>query len=328
MAISQEQRAGLWRAKLRSLARDHFDRADGNEHDAPWGAALETSGAWTALIEVSPERSFGQALVLAASNNAASLDLLMDDDAPSVARRAQLFEPAPSVWKVDGTQVAPAVADAAPEQIPAPELRPDIAELLEVPGVDVVVEHGCIIGECRGLEVARVTGQGSEQRLDVGVGAYDQGAFAVMNPDLTPVEALADVVAQVLTHRRRGAQPHPINRLARERWVRSELLQDPSLVQLVSLAIVEPAQAREGIKDVAIASALGSDSAGQRVLVACSVGIDLDAIPAAADLAERHHADRIVVVLPDRDRHPLVQAIGAQSRRPVSFVTAPTPWDD
>lgn len=331
MAISNEQRAGLWRAKLRSLARDHFGRDGGVDHAAPWGAAVNNDGIWTTLIAVAPERSFGQALVLAARNNATSLDLLMDSEAASVARRAQLFEPSPSIWRVDGTDLVPAET-SVPAPVPAPvvaaELRPDIAALLDVDDVDVIVEHGVIIGECRGLEVARVTGAGVEQRLDVGVGAYDQGAFAVMNPEMTPVEALGEVVAQVLTRRRRGAGPHPINRLVRERWVRHELLGDPARVGLQSLAVVEPMTPREGIKDIGIAAGLGVSAAGESVLVACTVGIDLDAVPAAADLAAIHGADRIVVVLPDRDRHQVVEAVAAQSKRPITFVAGPEPWNE
>lgn len=325
MVVSAEQRAALWRAKLAALARDHFGRNDGTHHGAPWGAALDTDGAWTALIEQSPARSFGQALVLAAGYEADSLDLLVEEDHASVARRAELFDPAPSVWRIVGTALEPAVAEPF-TSLPAPVIEPHIADLLSLDDVDVIVEHGWVIGECRGLEVARVTGVGAEQRLDVGVGAYDQGAFAVINPDMTPIESLVEVVAQVLTHRRRGALAHPLNRLARERWVRSELLAEPAQVGLAELAVVEPIEQRTGVKDVAVASALGTSTDGEKVLVACTVGIDLDAVPAAADLAQRHDADRIMLVLPDRDRHPLVQAVAERSRRPIDFVTAPQPW--
>lgn len=325
MAVSDDQRAGLWRAKLRALARDHFGRAEGVDHAAPWGAALETDGVWTALIETAPERSFGQAMVLAAGHDASSLDLLISADASTVARRASLFEPSPTVWQIDGTAVERAVPlEWLP--IPAPALEPHIEALLALDDVDVIVENGCVIGECRGLEVARVTGEGTEQRLDVGVGAYDQGAFAVINPDMTPTEALAEVVAQVITHRRTGALVHPLNRLARERWIRSELLSDPGSVGLSDLAIVEPISIRTGIKDRAIASALGHDADGRSVLVACTVGIDLDAVPAAVDLAAHHDTDRIMIVLPDRDRHQLVQQVADRSRRPIEFRTAPEPW--
>ena len=328
MALSNEQRAGLWRAKLRSIARDHFDRADGADHAAPWGAALDTDGVWTTLIEVSPGRSFGQALVLAAGHQATALDLVVVDDETTVARRAALFDPSPTVWRLDTTQPVQVAPSPPPTPLVAAPLEDHIASLLDIVGVDVIVEHGVTTGECRGIEVARVTGQGAEQRLDVGVGAYDQGAFAVMNPDLTPREALADVVSQVLQYRSRGADPHPLNRLARERWVRAELLDEPALLGLDSLAVVEPPTPREGIKDTGIAAALGLSPSGERVLVACSVGIDLDAVPGAADLADQHRADRITMVVPDRDRHPIVQAVADRSRIPVDFVTAPEPWTD
>lgn len=249
----------------------------------------------------------------------------MEREAAAVARRAALFDPSPVVWEIQGTSVEPAAA-APWSPLPAPALEPHIADLLSLDDVEVITEHGVVFGECRGLEVARVSGSGPEQRLDVGVGAYDQGAFAVINPELTPIESLVEVVAQVLTHRRRGALVHPLNRLARERWIRSELVADPSMVGMRELAVIEPIEPRTGVKDVVAASALGVADSGETVLVASTVGIDLDAVPAAADLAEQYDADRIMVVLPDRDRHPLVQAVAARSRRPIEFVTAPEPW--
>ena len=328
MALSADQRAGLWRAKLRSIARDHFGRADGTDHAAPWGAALETNGVWTTLIEVAPGRSFGQALVLAANHQATDLDLVVVEEEAIVARRAALFGPSPTVWRLDGTLPQRVDSSAPAEPLAAAPLEDHIASLLDVVGVDIIVEHGVTTGECRGIEVARVTGSGDEQRLDVGVGAYDQGAFAVMNPDLTPSQALADVVSQVLDYRSRGADPHPLNRLARERWVRAELLDEPALLGLDSIAVVEPPLPRDGIKDSTIAPAIGTATGGERVLVACSVGIDLEAVPGAVELADRHQAERVVMVVPDRDRHPIVQAVADRSRIPVSFATAPEPWSD
>ncbi len=149
-----------------------------------------------------------------------------------------------------------------------------------------------------------------------------------MNPHLTPDEALGNVVDQVMEFRRRGGEPHPINRLARERWVRSELLVEPRLIGLASLEVVEPMTERDGIKDIAIAAAVGITETGERVLVACTVGIDLDAVPAAVDLAAQHGADRIMIVLPERDRHPIVQAVADRSRVPIEFVSGPEPWSE
>lgn len=278
---------------------------------------------WTVLVETSPARSFGQALVVATRAGASSLDLLVDDEhAGEVARRAAHFDPTPTVWSVSGTSLSEA-SPSVTESVAAAALEPHLAELLTMPEVTTVIEHGWIIGECRGLEVARVSGVGDEQRLDVGVGAYDQGAFAVMNPDMTPQESLAEVVAQVLQHRRRGAEPHPLNRLVRERWLRSELIEDPAPLGLAELQAVEGDSPRDGLHDVAPAFAWAS---AERTLVACSVGIDLDLVPAAAEVASRHGAERIVLVLPERDQHAMTAAVAAQCRVPIEIATADEPW--
>ena len=261
--------------------------------------------------------------MLAVRHEAAAVDLLVEgDEAGDVARRAGLFDPEPTVWAIEDTTLTPATA-AELTTVEPPALEPAISSVLDMPEVRTVVEHGVVTGECRGVEVARVTGQGPEQRLDVGVGAYDQGAFAVMNPELSDQESLAEVVAQVLTERRRGAEPHPLNRLVRERWLRAELLDDPSSLGIGELDPVEGPIARDGLHDVAPAFAV-SRSAG--TLVACSVGIDLDLVPAAAEVARRENAERIVLVLPARDQHPITRAVADRCRYPIDVVTADEPW--
>lgn len=279
------------------------------------------------LLEADPERSFGQALVLALRNDASSLNVFADGEAAgAVARQAGHFRPSATVWAVDGTSVTPATA--VPIAAPTERLlAPHIAASLAAVNIATVIEHGELMAECEGLEVGRVAGNGDAQRLDVGVGAYDQGAFAVINPDMAPDEALAYVVGQVRLHRRRGAEPHPINRLVRERWLRAELIADPSSLGLTALSPVEPTVARDGLHDTAPAFACGTAvDSGERVLVACSVGIDLSLIPAAADVAAREDAERIVVVLPERDQHAVTLALAAGSIRPIEIVTADVPW--
>ena len=49
-----------------------------------------------------------------------------------------------------------------------------------------------------------------------------------MHGDLSPPEALSRVVEQVRDLRRSGAEPHPLNRWARERWLRHTVVVDPS----------------------------------------------------------------------------------------------------
>ncbi len=62
--------------------------------------------------------------------------------------------------------------------------RRSSGQLLDA-GVEVVVEHGVIRGEVRGLEVARVGGRRRRRRpLEVGVGRHDREAFAMVHGDL------------------------------------------------------------------------------------------------------------------------------------------------
>ena len=295
------------------------------DHHFGWGAALEIDGAWTVLIEVEPLRTFGQALLAGTRNGAAAFDAIVSGDAGGVARRAGLFRPEATVWEIDGTDLV--AAQPVPiSTLSEPKVDAHLAELLQSVGVELIIEHGEVIGECRGLEVARVVSDADGQRLEVGVGAYDQDAFAIMNPALATHDALDSVVAQVLSHRRSGVEPHPMNRLVRERWIRSDLISNPSSVGLVSLRAIEAVVPRQGLNDVAPAFALGVDTRDSRVLVACSVGIDLDLIPAATDLGAHHQVDLIVVVLPERDQHRSMLELAELALCPCKIVTADEPW--
>lgn len=230
-----------------------------------------------------------------------------------------------------GTELV--VCEAEPHVYIAPSaLRQDIADAFAAAGVRVIVEHGVITAECQGVEVARVTGAGDEQRLDVGVGAYDQGAFAVMNPGLTPNDALQQVVDQVAQHRQRGAPPHPLSRIVRERWLRAELLDGRTdegplrELGLSQIMPVEPAVARTGLYDTAPAFATAIDSDGQTALVAFSVGIDPGLAPHAADVAARENVARVVFVLPARDRHPATMGLIDRMRLSTVVIASDEPW--
>lgn len=324
MTVSGEQRAGLYRAKLRALARDQLGRVDGVDHSAGWGAALDSDGAWTALLETQPAAAFGQAIALANRNGAQSLDLLAASDTGALARQAELFAPAPTVWRIDGTSLEAAHAEPLAMASTAGEVvvPARIEAVLHEADVDLVIEHGVATGEVLGVEVARImTAHDGTQRLDVGVGAYDQGAFAAINPGLADGAALTAVVDQVRDHRRRGAEPHPLNRLVRERWLRAELIAEPGRIGQSALRPVQGVVAREGLYDVQPACAVGGD-----VLVACSVGVDLNLIPIAADLAAHHSCQRIVFVLPERDQYPITRELAASLVLPHEFVVADEPW--
>ena len=122
--------------------------------------------------------------------------------------------------------------------------------------------------------------------------------------------------------RRLDRPPHPLNRLARERLVRDLLVREPGRIDLVSLAPAPPPVPRPRLTEVAPCAALGYDGEGRVVVVVCSVGIDLDLVPWAADarLALAAPADRLLLVLPRRDAHPVTRALAEQLRHPAELV--------
>ena len=154
-----------------------------------------------------------------------------------------------------------------------------------------------VTGEVHGLEVCRVVDDPhtGAVRLEVGVGAHDREAFAILHGDVPTVEALAGVVAAVAEHRRPDGAPHPLNRLAPERLLRWRLQEQPSLLGLTDVVPIQPPVPRRSIKDRAACSALGrrddGTEHGSDVLVVCTSGGDLDVIPYTID-ARLHPAGR------------------------------------
>lgn len=278
--------------------------------------------------------ALGAAVAWAHRQGAAELDLLVGPgDRPeplgAVARRAATFAVPPTVWRLEGTEPHRVEPDPpAPIEVPSP-LTAEATLLLEQAGVEVVVEEGEVIGEVRGLEVARVVLDGPDgpARLEVGVGRFDREAFALMHGELSPPEALARVVADIAEHRRPGVEPHPINRLARERWLRRQVIDDPSLVGAEVLGPVDAARPRGGLRDAGIAVALGARPDGTPLVVACTVGVDLDAAPDAADARLRHapRAD-LVIAVPPRDAHRITHDVAALLARPAEVVAVEGEW--
>ena len=195
-------------------------------------------------------------------------------------------------------------------------------------GVDVVIEHGRIHGEIRGLEIARVVvDDEGAARVEVGVGRHDREAFTMVHGTLPTVEALASVIASVEAVRHPGAEPHPLRQLAAESWLRWRLIDDPALVGLRELRAAESTIARESLDEGGATIAVGRDHAGNDVVVACSVGIDLDLVPSAADarLALAPESP-LVIVLPERDLHPATRQLAASLRRAAMFITVAGDW--
>lgn len=324
-------RSALLGAKLRALA----GTPDAEAADFPGGAALVRGDAAWLLLDVKPVAAFGPALVWAERVGATDVTLLVDDAeaAPVVARRARQFRDPPTVLVVTGTTTAPAEPALAVEHWDAPS-APQLAGLLVDADLEVVVEEGIVRGEVLGLEVARIvhgtTSTGTpidEPVLEVGVGEADREMTALVHAGLLPMDRLTRVRDIVLEHRRPGALRHPLNQLAPERWLRSALVRDPGRVGCAELHPAPPAVPRPNLRDPAVAFALGVDESGDTVVVACSVGVHLDLVPAAADArAVLAPGARLLLALPGRDAHPVTEALAARLLQPADLVPIEGDW--
>ena len=329
-ADDTDRRSRLRALKLQTLVRDHLGSPIAPTPGVfPLGAAFELDATAWVLVEDDPAHGLGPALAWAIRNGADRLQLLAATDTGLLARRAEHFRLPIDVWHVEDRALLPAVAEPA---FPPPQ--PFDAHLALIPtivagGAVAVVEHGVVSGEVRGLEVCRVVDDPhtGAVRLEVGVGAHDREAFAIIHGDVPTVEALSGVVEAVRAHRSPGA-PHPLNRLAPERLLRWRLEQEPSIVGLASLTPTQPPVPRRNVKDPTPCSAIGRRADGTEVLVVCSVGVDLDLVPYAID-ARLHEPSvdgevvgrEVMVVLPSRDLLPVTADLAGLADQTLSLVS-------
>ncbi len=241
------------------------------------------------------------------------------DGADELARRASLFVDPPTVWRLHGTDLEQ-VRDGKPfaSLDRAADADADVLTLLVDAGLDVVAEYGHVAGEWRGLEVARVVGGA----LQVGVGEADRELTAMVHGELSPRDALLRVVDIVRVTRRPGAPRHPLNQLVPERWLRWTVRQDPGRIGLDQIEPAHLPRARRGMRERDIAAATADGT-----VVVCSVGIDLDLVPAAADARQALDPDaHLVLVVPERDDHPVTRAQAERLRSPAEVRTVTGDW--
>lgn len=289
--------------------------------------------AWI-LLDERPERGLGPALAWARQQRAEVVHVLTEAAAGMLARRAAAFAQPPHVWQVEGRLLRTALPE--PFRPPA-QVEPELLafrSLIERVGATPVVEHGVLVGEVAGLEVCRAVRDDhlGVVRLDVGVGAHDREAFQLMHGDVPTEQSLARVVATVAEHRRPGAPPHPLNRLGAERALRARLVRRPDLLGMDDLEVAPPPIPRTNLKDPVPCVAIARGADGRVAVVVCSVGIDLDVVPFAADaraaIAAVGHAGvgadaDLVIAVPERDVHPVTQALASMLRHPARIVGVP-----
>jgi hypothetical protein len=332
VAIDPERRASLLGAKLRALVAagwaDARPAVGALEGTFPGGATMQAGGVGWVLVDGEAHRSLGPAMAWARQHRVDELHLLVERDAGLLTRRAGQFRRPATIWSITGDQVHPAAPDPIPTTVTPPESARAAAEALRQAGLDVVEEHGEITGEVLGLEVARVvTDADGSARIEMGVGRHDREAFAMLHAEREAAEALRSVTETVAAHRRPGAPAHPLNRLAASRWLRARLVAEPGLIGAVEVRPVEGVVPRAGVKDAVPEGAVGLDGSGRPVVAVTSTGIDLDLVPTAADLRLAHSPSaRLVLVVPERDAHPVTKALASALLDPADVVALPGDW--
>ena len=353
MTLDTDRIRALHAAKLRALARNVLDVELAEVSGTDDGALAVVAGAEPAVVclaQERPERALGGALALAERTGCDHVHVFAEDHSGVLARRAACFVSAPVVWSIEGASAT--AAEPAPRPVePTPPRVPELVSLLASAGVEIAVEHGVITGEVEGLEVARIVAatpaaeasgasEGSGDidphdghepatawQIEVGVGAHDREAFALLHADEPTAEAIGRVAEVVRTHRSPGASPHPLNRLAAARWLRSLLIRQPELVDAGRLRAASPPVPRGGPKDPSPSVAYGLTPDGRRLIVVVCVGIDLDVVPFAADARLFLDPDaELTVALPRRDAHEVIRAMAAKLDSPAEIVEIDDGW--
>lgn len=307
--------------------REHLEREVDEPTTLGTGAVVIVDDACWAYYPEPVRGLLGATLVWAHSRGATQSNLILDEPDGVLAFVATGFgEPRPRVWHAVERSIHR--VDAQPPAIPPAPDCPESTALLASRGLEVVADHGVWLGEFNGLEVARVGVRDGECGLDIGVGAYDQFASAALHLDRDDDAAIDHVLGMVRPHRVAGADPHPIGRLVRSRWLRAQLIVEPALIDLRSLNPVPLLLPRPGLVESQPAVGMGQSVDGDNVLVVCSTGIDLGVAETAAGLAALMQPQRIVVVMPQRDHHPRIGAALETLAHPAELVAVEGLWSD
>lgn len=323
-AEATQRRAARNAAKLGALVRDRWG-IDAPGASVGTGAALATGEQ--AFVLLDGDHGLGAALAWARRSGATEVHVVVDEDAGAVARQAREFATDITVWTTAGRGLGP-VEPAAIEPGVGPPDAPDLVAVLEAEGLDVVVEGDRLAGEFRGLEVVRIVRalDDGEPIFEVGVGRFDRELTAMMHGDLADASSVARVVDQLRRIRRPGGPTHPLATLVPERWLRHTLLVEPERVGCHDLVPAPTPTPRDRLRTRGVAAAVGTRD-GAPVVVACTVGVDLDAVVLAADarLAIDPEAT-LLYALPERDVLPVNAALVADMVRPAEVAAVPGDW--
>ncbi len=281
---------------------------------------MVSGDAWV-LLDADPEHGLGPALAWALRRGAGRVNVLAERATSQLARRALRFSMPIDVWHVDGRALIPAVAFAPDAPPPARPEHLALGGLITEAGADVAVEHGIVTGEVRGLEVCRVVDRPDDGDVvvEVGIGRHDREAFAMLHGHVPTVDALADVVRQVGAHRVVGAPPHPLNLLARERFLRWRLVAEPSLAGVDRVTPVEPITPRRTVAESVPCAAIADEGSQTPFDLVVTAGVDLDAVAYAADVQRDDRPTRLV--LPANDLLAITRDLAGLLTVPIELLT-------
>lgn len=328
-ARERQQRAARNGAKLAALVRHRWG-VDAPRTSLGTGAALaaDDPADGRAFVLLDGDHGLGAALAWSQRAGAEELHVISDgEDAGQIARQAAEFRAAIQVWRTNGTELVP-VEPAPIETGIGPPDAPALVAVLEAEGLDVVVEGDRFAGELRGLEVVRIVRalDDGEPILEVGVGRFDRELTALMHGDLPDASSIARVVAQLRELRRPGGPNHPLANLVPERWLRHTLVREPRRIGCDELVAAPTPTPRDRLRERGVAAAVGTRD-GEPVVVACSVGVHLDAVVHAADARLAiDPAATLLLALPERDILPVNRALVAELRCPAEIAAVEGDW--
>lgn len=331
-ALPEERLGQLRVAKLRALLGVRLGDTAVLEA-APFGvgAALTTADGLAAfLVEEAGPRSLGGALVWSLRKRAQRVVLIVDCDeatAGRLAREATYFSLPIEVERIVGTASVPVAPTPLPEPRTPFETPEGTEALLASVPVDVVVEWGVTRAEVDGLEVARVTDELGELRLEVGIGKFDREIAAMMHANLPAAQTLQNAIDLVRRSRFVGAPIHPLRDLVPERWLRTIALATPELIGAAELRAVDSTLAPQSLREAQPAAAIGTSLSGAPIVAVFTAGVDLDVVPHAADTRAWHDpAAELLICAPRRNILAPVVAVADNLLAPARFVELELPY--
>lgn len=315
--MTSDRRALLLQTKLAALVRDRWGEEGLGLGPFPGGAVGLAGERGFVLAEDRGERSLGGALAWAKRNGVVDLDVLAETGAGTLARQAQAFDPPPKVWQIDGRELNEPEAEPLPPPGVPDERALAFAPMLTEGGAKPWVEHdGTVVGEVLGLEVARVV----DGELQVGVGKHDREAHRELLDHGQRVDDVRRVVEEV--RRKRRDERHPLSRVSLERWLAEVLVAHPQWIGATEMERRPSLVLRDDLRDRAPAPAVGDG-----VVAVCSVGLDPELVPLAADLRNLYDPRaRLVLVVPEGDDHPSMRSLAEMLRVPADVVTVRRDW--